>query len=116
MTAAFFEFSPERFTDPGVIVGIVLMVVGLAVVLASGPISDFFSARSSRDGGRPASGGDGAEDDSRKEEENEEAEARNVGGENRKNRFLRASSEPMAVKIVGATVLVVGALIALLCA
>lgn len=115
MTAAFFEFSPERFTDPGVIVGIVLMVVGLAVVLASGPISDFFSARSSRDGGRPASGVDGAEDGSRKEE-NEEAEARNVGGENRKNRFLRAASEPMAVKIVGATVLVVGALIALLCA
>lgn len=115
MTAAFFEFSPERFTDPGVIVGIVLMVVGLAVVLASGPISDFFSARSSRDGGRPASGGDGAEDGSRTEE-NEEAEARNVGGENRKNRFLRAASEPMAVKIVGATVLVVGALIALLCA
>lgn len=115
MTAAFFEFSPERFTDPGVIVGIVLMVVGLAVVLASGAISDFFSARSSRDGGRPSSGGDGAEDDSRKEE-NEEAEARNVGGENRKNRFLRAASEPMAVKIVGATVLVVGALIALLCA
>lgn len=115
MTAAFFEFSPERFTDPGVIVGIVLMVVGLAVVLASGPISDFFSARSSRDGGRPSSGVDGAEDDSRKEE-NEEAEARNVGGENRKNRFLRAASEPMAVKIVGATVLVVGALIALLCA
>ena len=115
MTAAFFEFSPERFTDPGVIVGIVLMVVGIAVVLASGPISDFFSARSSRDGGRPSSGVDGAEDDSRKEE-NEEAEARNVGGENRKNRFLRAASEPMAVKIVGATVLVVGALIALLCA
>ena len=115
MTAAFFEFSPERFTDPGVIVGIVLMVVGLAGVLASGAISDFFSARSSRDGGRPSSGVDGAEDGSRKEEK-EEAEARNVGGENRKNRFLRAASEPMAVKIVGATVLVVGALIALLCA
>lgn len=38
--SAILEFSPERLTRPGVIVGLVLMVVGLIAVLASGVIAD----------------------------------------------------------------------------
>ncbi len=40
--SAILEFSPERLTTPGVIVGLVLMVVGLVAVLASGVIADMF--------------------------------------------------------------------------
>ena len=44
LAADFFEFSPERFTRPGVIAGIVLMVVGLIVVLAADGISRALNA------------------------------------------------------------------------
>lgn len=37
--SAIVEFSPERLTQPGVITGLVLMVVGLVAVLASGVIA-----------------------------------------------------------------------------
>lgn len=40
LVSAILEFSPERLTEPGVIVGLVLMVVGLIAVLASGVIAD----------------------------------------------------------------------------
>ncbi len=45
LLAAIVEFSPERLLEPGVIVGIVLMVVGLIAVLASGVIADLFPKR-----------------------------------------------------------------------
>lgn len=38
--SAILEFSPERLLEPGVIVGIVLMVVGLISVLGSGIIAE----------------------------------------------------------------------------
>ncbi len=37
---AIVEFSPERLLEPGVITGLVLMVVGLITVLGSGIIAD----------------------------------------------------------------------------
>lgn len=40
LLAAILEFSPERLLEPGVITGIVLMVVGLISVLGSGIIAD----------------------------------------------------------------------------
>lgn len=40
LISAILEFSPERLTEPGVIVGLILMVVGLIAVLASGVIAD----------------------------------------------------------------------------
>lgn len=40
LLAAILEFSPERLLEPGVITGIVLMVVGLVAVLGSGIIAD----------------------------------------------------------------------------
>ena len=40
LLAAILEFSPERLLEPGVITGIVLMVVGLIAVLGSGIIAD----------------------------------------------------------------------------
>ena len=43
--SAILEFSPERLLEPGVIAGIVLMVVGLISVLASGVIADLFPKR-----------------------------------------------------------------------
>ena len=45
LLAAIVEFSPERMLEPGVIIGIVLMVVGLIAVLASGVIADLFPKR-----------------------------------------------------------------------
>lgn len=45
MLCAILEFSPERLLQPGVIVGIVLMVVGLIAVLASGIIADILPKR-----------------------------------------------------------------------
>lgn len=45
LLAAIVEFSPERLLEPGVIIGIVLMVVGLIAVLASGVIADLFPKR-----------------------------------------------------------------------
>lgn len=43
--SAIVEFSPERLLEPGVIVGIVLMVVGLISVLGSGVIADMLPAK-----------------------------------------------------------------------
>lgn len=40
LLAAILDFSPERLLEPGVITGIVLMVVGLIAVLGSGIIAD----------------------------------------------------------------------------
>lgn len=40
LLSAILEFNPQRLLEPGVIVGIVLMVVGLIAVLGSGVIAD----------------------------------------------------------------------------
>ena len=45
LLSAILEFSPDRLLEPGVIVGIVLMVVGLITVLGSGVIADMFSVK-----------------------------------------------------------------------
>ena len=48
LISAILEFSPERLTEPGVIVGLVLMVVGLIAVLASGVIADMLPKKEER--------------------------------------------------------------------
>lgn len=48
VTAAFFEFSPERFLQPGVIAGVVLMVIGLVCVLASKVIADILPQKADK--------------------------------------------------------------------
>ena len=45
LLSAILEFSPDRLLEPGVIVGIVLMVVGLITVLGSGVIADMFPVK-----------------------------------------------------------------------
>ncbi len=40
LLCAILEFNPQRLLEPGVITGLVLMVVGLITVLASGLIAD----------------------------------------------------------------------------
>ena len=40
LLCAILEFNPQRLLEPGVIAGLVLMVVGLITVLASGLIAD----------------------------------------------------------------------------
>ena len=105
----FFKFSPERFTRPGVIAGIVVMAAGLTAVLAADAIGRALSAWTAKrrdlgalkrdDGTIKTEGGsekDGAERDARK----------SVG----------AAGWAMITRLVGAAVLVAGAVAALMCA
>lgn len=107
--ADFFEFSPERFARPGVIAGIVLMVVGLIAVLAADGISralnawyakrrDIASLR--RDDGAMRQEGGSEKDDAEK----------------KARKSIGKVNLSMAVRLAGTLILVAGAVTALICA
>lgn len=48
LISAILDFSPERLLEPGVITGLVLMVVGLVAVLGSGVIADMLPQKEDR--------------------------------------------------------------------
>ena len=109
LAADFFEFSPERFTRPGVIAGIVLMVVGLIVVLAADGISRALNAwyakrrdiaSLKRDDGKMKQEGGSEKDDA----------------ERRARKSIGTTNLSIARRLVGTLILVAGAVTALVCA
>ena len=109
LAADFFEFSPERFARPGVIVGIVLMAVGLIAVLVAEPIARALGAwyakrrdlgSLKRDDGKMRQEGGSEKDDAEKQA----------------RKSIGKTNLSMAVRLVGTLILVAGALTALFCA
>ena len=109
LAADFFEFSPERFTRPGVIVGIVLMAVGLIAVLVAEPIARALGAwyAKRRDLGALKRADGKMRQEGGSEKDDAEKQARKSIGK---------TNLSMVVRLVGTLILVAGALTALFCA